>query len=324
MSRPTRQDVQQLNFDGLTDAVTNLVGALLLLVILVQGLARSAPAPSPTPTGSQQTRNVAVLLGSAETLHGELVQLDLAARGLLRQARELREQAGVLLGSAGLDEQPSIALAPLMADTRQPFQSLPTDRMHAQSLQAALDGLVVQLQELNGALAAFQPPIPEPQAADTEELRVRPPFEHAVSTQPMRFVCRLKRVAILPDGLSIRRALPHGMPLKQLEVIRPASGDFDLVWQTPLGMHTFVPKSDRPGEEWPACRATESRFMRWLGDTNPTQHHVEFYVYPDSFSLFRSLRQICWHAGYAVNWVPMASEQVLVWAPGAGSAPVVQ
>lgn len=45
MKRERRQDGIELNFDGLADAVTNLVGTLILLVVLVVGLTRDAALP---------------------------------------------------------------------------------------------------------------------------------------------------------------------------------------------------------------------------------------------------------------------------------------
>lgn len=39
----------ELNFDGLTDCITNLVGTLILLVVLVAGLTRPAVSTRPEP-----------------------------------------------------------------------------------------------------------------------------------------------------------------------------------------------------------------------------------------------------------------------------------
>lgn len=140
----SRRDLRQRSFDSLTDAATNLVGALFLLVIRVQGLARSAPAPRPTLSGSHQTRNVGALVKALRPWMSSWSN-GMLRLAKLRVARKLREQAALLLGRVGSGEHQRITLAPAKANTRRLFQSLQIDRIHAEGLQGGFEGLVVQL-----------------------------------------------------------------------------------------------------------------------------------------------------------------------------------
>lgn len=101
-----------MNFDGLTDSVTNLVGNLILIVVLMLGLTKevtrteppqavsvSAPASLPPPIRTG-TRRVEHLLLQAETLKAAIAQVDRDLGELEKQVPELQGRAEAVLKKA--------------------------------------------------------------------------------------------------------------------------------------------------------------------------------------------------------------------------------
>lgn len=89
MARKRRGDGLELNFDGLTDAVTNLVGSLLLLVVLVLGMSRPKAADSGAGGASAAQQQLESLRLEIRGLHGQVDALE-------PQLRQLRERAKAL------------------------------------------------------------------------------------------------------------------------------------------------------------------------------------------------------------------------------------
>jgi hypothetical protein len=84
MARRRRENTVSLNFDSLTDTITNLAGALILVVVLVLGMSRDAPVdPRPPPEPTQE----------GEKLMGPLVVRLERARS---QMRKLEADVGTL------------------------------------------------------------------------------------------------------------------------------------------------------------------------------------------------------------------------------------
>jgi hypothetical protein len=78
MKRLRRRDTIELNFDGLTDAVTNLVGTLILLVVLVMMLTRESASFTPRETAAgadQQPQSAVSLLERIEVLREQIRQV---------------------------------------------------------------------------------------------------------------------------------------------------------------------------------------------------------------------------------------------------------
>ena len=87
---PRRQRNQQImiSFDGLTDAVTNLVGALILLVVLILGVTHVARPGRSNRESSLQTVPATDLL---QRIHVLEMEAELIDRQIVRIERELPE-----------------------------------------------------------------------------------------------------------------------------------------------------------------------------------------------------------------------------------------
>jgi hypothetical protein len=84
MGRSRRNDELEINFDGLTDSVTNLVGALILLVVLIVGVTKALPTANtpPPPIAPQgwelpaETRTIEELQRKVNLLTAHVARLD--------------------------------------------------------------------------------------------------------------------------------------------------------------------------------------------------------------------------------------------------------
>jgi len=109
MARSSRESDLELNFDGLTDATTNLVGALILLVILLVGVTVAKPEPGvgqvrPAPIEPEPSiegpRSVDELLRQAELLRAEIAAVDNEIKLLEDRLPALRDRAQAVLDGA--------------------------------------------------------------------------------------------------------------------------------------------------------------------------------------------------------------------------------
>jgi len=112
MARTIRNDQMEMNFDGLTDSITNLVGNLILIVILMYGVTSEitlteppqvavAPGPRqlppPNATGSKQ---VGDLLLELESLKAAIAEVDRDMSDLEARVPELQSRAEAVLRKA--------------------------------------------------------------------------------------------------------------------------------------------------------------------------------------------------------------------------------
>lgn len=100
----------EMNFDGLTDSVTNLVGALILIVIMLIGVTRDV-LPESTPAIPQftlrvekesleETKTVEELLRRVQYLQSEIDATDQRIKVAEAQVDELQVEAQALIDSA--------------------------------------------------------------------------------------------------------------------------------------------------------------------------------------------------------------------------------
>ncbi|HUG92361.1 MAG TPA: hypothetical protein VML55_16095 [Planctomycetaceae bacterium] len=114
--RARRREQQfNLNFDGLTDSVTNLVGALILLVLLIIGISREAlsedkPPPSPQPPEIGQKsiiplqHRVTLLQSQVHAVDVEITALDVRMNTLRDEIDELLRKVEQVKPPAPADE----------------------------------------------------------------------------------------------------------------------------------------------------------------------------------------------------------------------------
>lgn len=216
MKRRRRQDGIELNFDGLTDAVTNLVGTLILLVVLVMALTHEA---QPHKGGSSS-----------------------------------------------------------------------------------------------------EPP-PGPAAGGVRELLFRPPLEHLTHRPGLFFICEGDRVSVVGDNDQIAGAINEARAKRESKASL-AEGDFDLELVRTSGAWKAVRKPNSPGETLAEVARAYSKFHRFLRAHAAGEFHAQFYVYSDSFHVFRLLRHPVWKKDYEIGWTPCRAGEPISFGRGGGGSKV--
>ena len=121
MARRRKSEIE-LNFDGLTDSVTNLVGALILIVLLMIGVttssAPSAPAPAqrPAPVGSESAEQ---LLMKIEYIRAQIRAVRNEQDSIAAELSAARVKVGELSGVSAPDQKDAVdRSAPASGDSR--------------------------------------------------------------------------------------------------------------------------------------------------------------------------------------------------------------
>ncbi len=96
MAKAKPTDIIDVNFDGLTDSVTNLVGAIILLVVLIVGVTTNALQKAPAPNEAMASQSgefpVDALLQQVVVLQAQIDGADQQVRLVARQVAEIRRQ----------------------------------------------------------------------------------------------------------------------------------------------------------------------------------------------------------------------------------------
>jgi hypothetical protein len=274
----------ELNFDGLADSVTNLVGALILLVLLIIGVTREAVSQTTeTPPRSQ---------GGNENADGEVPLTPLANR-----AESLRSQ----LRSAERD------IAEIDGNLEQ--------------LTQEVDEL---LQRVESVQPPASEPEPAPDAPDDPtRVYYRPPKLQDTKKDPdLVIICENGRVSIA-DLVSINAAVER-TEITGSTVIVPEDGDFDLDLDViDLGIQLFfiqklVRKQGHLGEPLDAAIRPGSEFQTALARNDANTDYLQFAVYPDSHETFRAIREIVWEKKFDLNWAPISTGEQIGLGGGPG------
>ena len=113
MARNRREDQLEMNFDWLNDSLTNLVGNLILIVILLYAITTEVtkreppqfvsapPVEQPQTPKRAGTKKVDDLLLELERLQADISQIDREMSELKRQVPELQTRAENVLQKVG-------------------------------------------------------------------------------------------------------------------------------------------------------------------------------------------------------------------------------
>lgn len=95
MARNSRRSRANLNFDGLTDAVTNLTGAMILLVVLLLGITREAQPESeggPPPQPVVEVVPIDPLMQQAKLLKAQIQAIEAQIETIEREIPALEDE----------------------------------------------------------------------------------------------------------------------------------------------------------------------------------------------------------------------------------------
>jgi hypothetical protein len=307
------------SFDSFLDVVANVVGIIVRLILVAWAGARTYKAfVPPLPAPDMPATTAAALPEPNDPLAAELEKqrrqlAEARARLVDRQQeydRQRQDHTGGAWEVAELDARVAAVTAEQAAleeAARRHAEGERTAALSVQELRARTLKLCEEIDQLRKA-----PPL-------KKTLRYRTPVSQPVQSEEWMFECRRGRVTLIDIGTLLDEAR-RGLRDKTEELrsrwevtdVTPAAGAFRLrysvqrertAWDLPgatpgagaamrcaLTAWEAEPVDPNRGESAEAALAPTSEFRRVSDHLDPRQAAVTLWVYPDSFPLYRRLR----------------------------------
>jgi hypothetical protein len=207
-------------------------------------------------------------------------------------------------------------------------------------LERRLAGIEKTIDDLVEQADAIEMPEPEPEEEEDRkkqprEVAFRPPILRTMKLEtPLALICEEGRVYTLDfdrSNKAIKTCMDNEASLMQFINAKGGTfdaGDYDRVLTLTIRGND-VAISDRYarksgsnlGEPHQDAVGSSSRLRKRLAELNAAKSAIQFAVYPDSFDMFRDVRQIVWDGKFNVNWNPMVhGEKLSVGASEGGIA----
>jgi hypothetical protein len=339
MIRRTRRTREiPFSFDSFLDVVANVVGIIIRLILVVWVSARSYSSIQTMLKKSVAEHPVEV---SAAELHDPL-EKELAQHGLeleqlqarlLEQLRDLqltKEQEQAVQGKLGALAAQSQGLDQEKAGVK---RALLEQQKGGQSAGLSLASLKQRREKLTQEIQALEklPPL-------KKVLRYRTPISQPVKTDEFFFECRGGRVTFI--DIASLKAMAERDVAGRVEELRsngtldgttPTEGAFRIHYTLNLrrmdGLHgdlksdlVVEPAQPIRGETPSQALLVNSQFRQVVDHINPKLAAVTFWVYPDSFGVFRQLRDFLYEREIVVAGRPLPDSMQITLSSHGGSA----
>lgn len=294
----------EFSFDSFLDVVANVVGIILRLILVAWVGARSYKVVVPAaPLPSLTKEEIAELPDPQDPLAPELE----------RQRRELAEAQSHLLQQ--LKEwqklrQGSTLTTEELGRLTARVQEVDSERQNIES-KSQLDSQAIykanfSLQELRERSKHVVEEIETLRKAppDKQTLRYRTPVSHPLQSEELLFECRYGRIAFIDYGkfmAEIESALKDGEKLRGMNEysgVTESVGPFRMRYMIERDAYNgkaslsweIEPAAIARGETVEQALAPGSEFRRVIDSIEPASTAVTLCVYPDSFPVYRKLR----------------------------------
>jgi hypothetical protein len=322
MPRPKPEDISSAGQDSFLDVVTNIVGILIILVMVIGGRVQQIVL-----TAAPQAK------AKAAELERELEELDQSAVLIESEVADLAEQARTVATAAAFAGEARITLATTVAaakvEVEKRKQSADKDRVSAaekaaqrKQLEAEIERCTLEAEGLSHAPATMK-----------EVLAYPTPIARTVTGEELHFQIDHGRIAYIPlvelFELAKTQTRRHSGSLtsmaQRIETVGPVQ-DFSLDYvievkidqargQVLVRSREWVvrPASPGLGETIAEALQPHSKFRRVIADVRPDTT-ITLWCYPDSFEEFRGLREELHRLG-----IPTAGRPMPEGAPIGGS-----
>lgn len=319
MPRVVRQEAEAVGSDSFLDVVTNIVGILIILVMVVGIRIKHAPAKPAEPAWDEEQTKAGV------------AQLEKEAVGIERDVHKIESQIADLAGAAQEHFAERGVLAYMIAEHERELtaarKALDEDKQQAFDLRRAHAKAERDLQRLEGEAAAARA------AAEKNmkpiKIQSRPtPISHTVFGDEVHFQVRSGRIVWAP--LTELAELCHQDAQAQIyrlqntpdisDTLGPMSG-FRARYvaerlESPLDPGRFrvvfsvelIPLQENLGETVDQALNETSQFRDRLSDFNPRKTTVTLWTYPDSFSDYGRLKEELYRLGFSVAARPLQQD----------------
>jgi hypothetical protein len=324
------------SFDSFLDVVANVVGIIIRLILVVWVGARSYGTLTAVPPPASATSQKARKSGEPE----DPLQQELARhrRELAATQARLLEQLRQVRSVQTREEQARSKLGVLAARRRElDQQRAKIDRQSADH-QSAAQAAALSLAELRQKTERLRVEIREleKQPRLKQTLRYHTPVSEPVDAEEIMFECRRNRVTFVDTAAllgEVKRSLDEKGKLLQTQwQVQDVAGPvgafrlhytlerqrslFDSIGRpaAPAGRTGFSyglsewhlePLTDQRGEAETTALAEGSEFRQVVDLLDPRQTVVTLWVYPDSFALYRRLRDYLYERDVVVAGRPL-------------------
>lgn len=323
MARPKPEDLSSAGQDSFLDVVTNIVGILIILVMVIGGRIGQMGLT----TAAQGSARAAELEAELARLDAELATAEGEIGALAMQGRAIAHETG-----AATEAQVRLATAAAAVKLEVEERKRSVDAAVARAAESA-----ARKTELEAALAkcALELDGIAHLPATTKEILAYPtPIGRTVTGDEIHFRLDKGRIAYIPltelfeqaKAQTQRRGGSLATMANRIETVGPVQG-FSLDYvieakvdqargQVLIRSREWVvrPMAEMLGETAEEALAPGSRFARVLANVTP-ETTVTLWCYPDSFETFRRMREELHRLG-----LPTAGRPLPDGAPIGGSA----
>ncbi|NLF67437.1 MAG: hypothetical protein GX575_00135 [Candidatus Anammoximicrobium sp.] len=319
----SRAEATELNLDSLMDTVTNVVGILVLILVMVTLNIKKAVdrirEEDPSQFGVTEAM-LAEIQQQAQDQQVTIQELKIRAFGLdaqLEQDRtEIREQQRQVEELRRI-VPPDKPKADLLKEVRKQVEER---KKKQEQLQEQLAKIDAELDAVRGELG--QTPEMAPKAPKIA--RLPNPRDAPKGAKPVLFICREGRLMFFdPEDLRERVQKRVQFLLRSLLAKAGPGGEIDcekLVesynkdalsdqeFRSRLVVENFnlvlIYEYKGAGESPDRLRNPASRFQSVIRRLDPQKNYARFLVWPDSFDVYVEARTICDERGVLAGWEP--------------------
>jgi hypothetical protein len=321
-------------FDSFLDLVANVVGIILKLILVAFVGARTykafvpvAPSPPlpvfaaleplPEPTDARS----ATLPARENEIELENLKLSKTQReklALILQSEQLQRDLEALLAS---EKQLSSEVEDVNAKKLVALQRSQLAAASVEELQARSKALLAELQRV------------QKQKIKSKEFRYRTPILMTIQDNELAFECRRGRLTLI-NFAALRTALERDVRRrreelhrnKQLTASTSPIGAFRFRYtiepelNSPWGGYTLaqaelIPVVEERGETTSVALSEGSAFRKLLDRLDAKETAVTMWVYPDSFEVYRSVRDWLHERKFVVAGRPLPEGQLITASP---------
>jgi hypothetical protein len=328
LRRKVRSREIPFSFDSFLDVVANVVGIIIRLILVVWVSARSYESVKKYATLAARTGAVVAPKSSDVTPAG-MESSERELQELQARLAEALDRIGLLDRKIDEEAHTQSQLYTQASAVTQRRKALAHSQMAVPQIDVtSLHERERMLEERISALEKLSPV--------RHELRYRTPVSRPVQAEEIFFECRAGRVSFI-DMTALTADIRRNMDRMrselrdqwQVNAVTDSVGAFRLQYtlerdralpeavepagpperhsgfRLSLSGWTVEPTRDDRGEELRLALNPGSEFHRIVDQLDPSQNAVTFWVYPDSFALYRTLRDVLYDRGLMVAGRPL-------------------
>jgi hypothetical protein len=282
-----------------------------------------APAPAPSPPPVPTIDQGAVARAEAELEKARRARQDAEAR-----AAAAAKQLEVAKDQAALDARVVQSLATEVQE--------PASRVEQATARGGF--LKAETEKLQGEVATYaQAPRPRAKILSNKNPVARPAeqteFHFEVKRGRVSYIDLDNLIALVKQDVSLRIRLADGAReiVSRVGPVGPFSLEYEFRKSLPARLEDLVdrrtltyrptgweivPEFEGRGESFEATRRPISEYARVINRITPGKATITFWVYPDSFDLYRKLRDDLQAKGYLVAGRPLPEGMAIRGGPG--------